>query len=100
MEEGKYRGKERFVVETEDERKTLEDARNFFGDARTLYNKGLEKIDSKKGANSRFIFMRRGKYQTGYPATMPVEDWEKIEDFASRYRKGEIGDPSIITLKI
>ena len=50
--------RERFVFETEEERKTLEDARNYFQSANLLLNKGLDSNLSKKVLVLCFTLLR------------------------------------------
>lgn len=81
-------GKTRFVFETEDEREILEEARNYFGSRRLLLNEGLG-YHCEESAPTYFHRIKSGKDRRGYRTSISVENWEKIQEYASRFRKGE-----------
>ncbi len=86
--------RERFVFETNDEKETLEKARNYFGESSTLLNKGLDYKISTKSAGSRFSRLKRGKNKkTGRVSSISIENWRRAQEYALRYDKKERYEP-------
>ena len=92
-ENGIFHKKERFFFEDDTEREVLEEARNFFGDAYTLFTKGLNRvirITKKRYSPQRFNQIKVGRL------SISVDEWEKIQEYSSRYKNGEKYDSEAI----
>jgi hypothetical protein len=82
-------GKERFVVENDErkdednERKIVDDARNYFDSANLLLNVGLRRKIEHRYCPSTFHKIRMGD------TSVSIESWEIIRNYAERYRRGE-----------
>jgi len=93
MTHGVNTGKERFVFETDDERDTLEDARNYFQSAHLFFNRGLSYNTSSKTSSGSFNKIKKGKDSRGKIKTISLEDWERIQYYAVLYYNGERYNP-------
>ena len=94
IKEGRNKGKKRFIFETDDERKILEDARNYFGESSALLIIGWgRKLTSKRSACPRFYAIRKGKHPKGSGASISIEEWKRTQEYASRYNREERYDP-------
>jgi len=87
------KGKERLIFETEEEREVLEKARNYFGEASTLLNKGLDYKFSTKSAPSHFCKIKNGKSSNGSIVSISIENWRRTKEYASRLDREERYDP-------
>ena len=87
---GRYKGQERFLFETEDERLFLEHARNYFRQTPyLLFKEGLGIGTNRKSAAPRFNTILNGAYYTGGKCTISLEAFELIKIYAERFRMGE-----------
>ena len=87
----------RFFFSNKKERRILENARDFFGDAYTLFTEGLgRKIRTKKRYSSQnFNKILSGKI------SVSTEEWKKVQEYSARYETGERYDNNtIIVIKV
>jgi len=85
-------GKERYVVETDEEKEDLEDARSYFRSIRDLLNRGLDYHIKTK--SSLFSLAMSGRYR------FSLENWRRIKIYAERSRRGETFYPSTFTTPV
>jgi hypothetical protein len=76
MKFGPNRGKLRVVVETEEERKILEKARTYFGDATTLIEEGLGISLKSKRTSSTYFRALMNDCDRKYTTTLTPEQWD------------------------
>ena len=84
--------KQRFVIETEEEREVLENARDYFGSSRLLLNEGCDYRFSTKTCPGFFNRIKNETPKQRIPR-ISVENWKRIEEYASRFNKKERYDP-------
>jgi len=77
----KIKNRDRFVVETEEERETLVDARDYFGSSRLLFNR----LGYHSGSGSVVMYSAVYKGKN----TISLEAWKIVEESARKYNSGE-----------
>ena len=90
MGEKTIRGRRRFQFEKEEERDTLEKARNYFDSTALLLNLGCG-YEYRNGGSAFFVI--KNGVDGGSIRTIPLETWKRIQGYASRFDRGERYDP-------
>ena len=86
------RNEQRFAIETEEERMILENARNYFGTSRLLLTKGCDYRLSPKACPG-FFSKVKNENSNQKISRISVDNWKRIEEYASRFNKNERYDP-------
>jgi hypothetical protein len=86
MNRGRHKGEERMVVDTLEEAVKLKNARSYFPDARTFMCKGLSYPNVGRSPTGAYT-------NIGISTSVSLEDWSRIEHYASLFAKGERYEP-------
>lgn len=89
VETGIHKG-EKFCFETEQEKKLLEMARNYFGSSYAFFTVGLGREVYRRAASSTFYDLKNNL--SGRSRYVSPEQFELIEIYAELYRKGDMYD--------
>ena len=94
------KGQERFLFETDDEIKILENARRFFHTSYLFLSEGLGRNIEKSSAGTMFHAIKIGGDYRGYKRTISLKEFALIEHYEKLYKRGGRYNPETFEIPV